>query len=459
MIPILFAVILFFAVAQILWALRREGGVLEYPFLASWVYIFFILAQIFVVWQENKYDEYPIVRLLIMVFLCQTAGFIGYASSNTVPRKVDETCDVRYLKFFAIGSVIVGGFFHFRLLMLPEEMRTLTQWSGVTVAYLFLSKPLFFGGMIALSIALRNNERAMMGLAAITLLYSLSTIIIGGRRGPMVEISLAALTIVYFVKRWTVPRLLVMAVIPLGVIFVNGVAIYRTSVFHGQAYGSHLSLSEIPARVATGISAVADRANECILPAEALEIRNAISYMETISEQGQYDYGTGLWDLLVHRYVPAQIFGRDFKESLKFGFIESTVNHSVHRAVLGTTMTGFTDSFQAFGYFGAIYFFISGVILRRLWNSASAGNFTSQIAYGVLIRDGLEAITHHSCYVFAGIVVVWAFVVIPISLLRRASSKGNSQLLLNPTAPTQNVVPTQRAPLRQPGRFAFKSHL
>ncbi len=365
---------------------------------------------------------------------------MGYAWSNVVPPKVAEPCDVRYLRIFAAVSILVGGFFYYKLNVLPEEMRTLTQWSGTTVAYLFLSKPLFFGGMIALSISLRSRDRIMMGLAVVTLLFSLSAIVIGGRRGPMIEIVLSTTTILFFVKGWIVPRGIALALIPLSVIFVNGVAIYRTSVYQGQLYGSQLTLSEIPARVANGINAVAERANECILPAEALEIRNAISYMEVISEQSEYDFGTGLWDLLVHRYVPAQIFGREFKESLRIGIIESTVNRSVHRAVMGSTMTGFTDAFQAFGYFGAIYFFLSGMILRKLWNSAASGNFTSQIAYGVLIRDGLEAVTHHSCYVFVGLIVVAAFVVVPIEFLRWMSAKKVSAPL-NPRATPANVGP------------------
>jgi hypothetical protein len=424
MIPLLFALIISSAVAQVLWAFRRKGGILEYPFLVSWVILFFVATQTFVVWQENLTDEYPIVRLLLMVFICQSAGFVGYNWSNVHPPKVVETCELRYLRLFAAASVLFGGFFCFKLMTLPEEMRTSTQWSGATVAYLFLSKPLFFGGMVAFSIALQTKDRFMMGIAGVNFLISLSAVLIGGRRGPMIELVLSVSTVLFFVKGWIVPRSIALAVIPLGVIFVNGAAIYRTNVYHGQLYGSQLSWTEVPARIAFGFSKVAERADECILPTEVYEIRNAISYMDTISEQSNYDFGTGLWDLMVHRYVPGQLVGRDLKESLKIGIIETTVSRSTHRSILGTTMTGFTDAFQAFGYFGAIYFFFSAMILRRFWESASSGNLTSQIAYGVLIRDGLEAVTHHSCYVFAGIVVIWAFVTIPIGFLRRMSSKN-----------------------------------
>ncbi len=423
MIPLLIALIMFSALGQVLWSFRRVGGILEYPFLVSWVYLFFVLTQVFVIWQDNSTDEYSIIRLLLMVLACQTAGFVGYIWYSKTPPKVDETCDILYLKIFAAASVMVGGFFYYKLLTLPEELRANSQWSGASVAFLFLSKPLFFGGMIALWVTLKNQDRVMMGIAIATLLVSLFAIVLGGRRGPMAEIVIAVSTILFFVKGWIVPRGIALAAIFLGVIFVNGAAIYRTSVYQGQMYGSQLATSEIPERIANGISAVADRADECILPAEALEVGNAIYYMDTISQNSEYDFGTGLWDLMVHRYVPAQIFGRDFKDGLRFGFIDVTLDRSSHRKITGSTITGFTDAFQAFGYFGAIYFFFSAMILRRLWDSASSGNFISQIAYGVLIRDGLEAVTHHSCYLFAGLVVVAAFVAVPIVFLRRISPK------------------------------------
>ncbi len=77
MIPLLFALILFLSVAQVLWSFRRKGGILEYPFLVSWVYVFFVLAQVFVVWQENLNDEYSIVRLLLMVLFAKQLGSWG----------------------------------------------------------------------------------------------------------------------------------------------------------------------------------------------------------------------------------------------------------------------------------------------------------------------------------------------------------------------------------------------
>jgi hypothetical protein len=263
----------------------------------------------------------------------------------------------------------------------------------------------------------------------------------------MIEMILTVATIIFFVKHWAVPRFLVLAAIPLGVIFVNGIGMYRASVYKGQDYGSKLEFRELPQRVMNGFTSVFERADECILPDASVELSNATAFMDTISAHDDYDFGTGLWDLLVHRYVPAQIFGARFKASLKFNYFESTVNRSSHRAQLGSTVTGLTDAFQGFGYIGAVYFLISAVILRRVWENALAGNFTCQVAYGVLVREGLESVTHHSGYVFAGMIAVAGFVVVPLRILRRIAKKAsgtNEPYLLNGTNSAPPAFPMRR---------------
>ncbi len=354
-----------------------------------------------------------------MAFACQVAGFVGYSMPQNAPVVKLGLDSEKTLKYFAIASVLFGAFFHYKLVTLPEEQTMLSQWSGKTVAYLFLSKPLFVGGMMALWLWLRGKDWKMAALALTVLSFILAGIFIGGRRGFVIEFVLAAASIIYFVKGVKVPTALALSTIPIGIIFVNGIGIYRSEVRSEVKAGELVSVYDLPTQILRGGKAVFEHYDELLIPEEAFELTNAVYYMEFIAERGSYDFGSGLWDLLVHRFIPAQIVGAELKNSLRFGVLDYTIAQADHRALTGTTLTGFTDAFQAFGYFGAVYFLATGIILRKVWNRSVSGCLVSQLAYGSLMREGLEAVTHNSGNIFVGLVVMTIFILIPIRTIRR----------------------------------------
>ncbi len=453
MVSILLYIAILIAVLQIFWSLKVEGGIYQYPFLGSCVFLFFIIAQLYSVWQTNRYEEYAIIRVLLMSIGCQTAGFLGYLWTRSSTNQSVNTCDLKYLRYFAIGSVVFGAFFQYKLFTMPEELISSSGFSGRNVAYLFLSKPLLFGGAIALAISLRQRDILMRYLAVAVLSFLLFGIVMGGRRGTMLELGIVVLTIIFFYNRWSVPKYLVLAAVPLGAIFVNGIATYRSAVSESDEPGNPPSLIQSPIQISKAVFAVLENANESLIPENAVEIENAIAYMDDISKGEAYDLGTGLWDFIVHRLVPAQVLGAGFKANLKFNFMETTLQSSHHRRVFGSTFTGLTDAFQGFGYLGAIYFFLNGVILRVFWNSAMNGSFTCQIGYGVLARDGLESITHNSGYLVVGVIIVWAFLIVPIGLIRRYSTKSATSFQLNGTFQRQPTVVNQEYLQARPMRI------
>jgi hypothetical protein len=414
---ILFALCIFTSIVQIGWCLRRRGGILEYPFLVAWVYLFFVVSQMYRVSQFTYISEEAVQRTLLVVLFCMVSGFVGYISAGKGTYRLPVPTNLRSLKLFAIASVAFGALFHWQLRSLPEEMLGQSAWQGTTVAYLFLSRPLVLGGMLALALALKFKDRGLLGVAFFAFAVTLVTIVVAGRRGPLIEFTLAALITFFFVRGYSPPRVLAIGLIPIAVIFVNGIGIYRAAVYEGQAYGTNLAWNETTDRVSRGVQAVYDKSDQLLIPEECYEMTNATMYIDNIMKNGEYDFGTGLWDQLVHRFFPGQILGRDLKFSLQFNYLGTTVFQSEHSAQRGSTLTGFTDSVQAFWYFGCLFYYVTGRILRKLWNGGERGDLAAMLAYAFLIKESLESVTHTAFHFYAGLITFAIMMGIPLYLV------------------------------------------
>ena len=78
---------------------------------------------------------------------------------------------------------------------------------------------------------------------------------------------------------------------------------------------------------------------------------------------------------MVFNFVPAQLFGSEFKSSLEIPLNERQFSVDYESDwVLGSTNTGMADAFASFWYFGALKFFVIAYLLGRIYRAAAAGN-------------------------------------------------------------------------------------
>jgi hypothetical protein len=111
--------------------------------------------------------------------------------------------------------------------------------------------------------------------------------------------------------------------------------------------------------------------------------------------------GQAYWDQLVFRFVPAQIVGRDVKDSLMF---RSALRHDKqdlaalgYRLETGTTVTGMGDSYREFGYFGALLFAVLAVVFKSLWAASLRPNGVfAQLLYIQTSTSAMHAVTHQT---------------------------------------------------------------
>ena len=116
----------------------------------------------------------------------------------------------------------------------------------------------------------------------------------------------------------------------------------------------------------------------------------------------------------------------------EFGFIPVT----------GSTPTGLSDSFQSFWYFGAMIFYIIGLVMSRWYRAAIRGNVIAQITVLLIVTPSLHAITHSTHWFFVYFVQLAAFL-LPVVFLARIRKP------LKPTSDTPRVALAYR---RFPGQ-------
>ena len=148
------------------------------------------------------------------------------------------------------------------------------------------------------------------------------------------------------------------------------------------------------------------------------EILNAAVILEAVDQSLSFDYGLSLWNAFVFRFVPAQLLGQDFKKGLTIDFINPAYLVFRYNPHLGSTVTGMADAFESFWYFGAIKFFIIGLILSRWHRAAMSGSIIAQLIVMLTMTGGLHTVTHTTHHFFLAIADLVIFLV-PVLLYAR----------------------------------------
>lgn len=391
----LLLILIVIGVSQITWALRRDAGVLEYPFLIGCVYIAWLAPQAYRVSHLPTLPQQAVNGMLVMLCLCSIAGYVGYmrAGGGWHPNKTK--LDGHKLVRAAIIMAAIGAWFFWKLSRLPEEDLARGQWAGRPVLYLFFANFLVYAWFIALAVYLHTGTRLALIPLAIAIPFFVERIIISARRGQTIEIVLGSLALVWFGRKWHPPKALVVFALPIVVILINGIGIYRGTVFAQASYGvTRGVLEDIGQRVANGVHEVAGNVDKLILPEEFPELLNATMCIYSIETHGDYDVGMSLWNSFVRTFVPGQLLGYEFKQGLYLPDQPKLDARLGYQPPTGSTFLGITDAFASFYYFGCLNFFAIGYAMRYLWENAVRGGFTHQLVYAIMVRHSLEALTH-----------------------------------------------------------------
>jgi hypothetical protein len=357
------------------------GRYYEFPFLAAGIFLGFILPQIPGLIESPSIPVVPLIKTILFSTACLAMCWIGWRSGVTRKvNRIDIFCEKRLLVIAASFS-LTGSYFFYKFGHLPDEERLRGFLTGTAVAYLFFARLLTYGLAIALLCCAYRPSKTSLAIIAFGAAVYLERIIIAGRRGEAAEIIFLVALAFWFHRRWAAPRLLVALALAFSIVGLLGVADYRQATYYnGDPDWSRVMEIDLAAKW------------DDLQRQGGPEMMNAIMAIDYTEKNMTFRYSLDTWNRLVFSYVPGQIFGNSFKESLTI-YIPPMFERG-YEPMAGSTYTGMADAFASFWYFGCLKFGLIAWLLGRIYASALQGSTGMQILYMLSVVPGMLSITH-----------------------------------------------------------------
>ena len=363
--------------------------VYQVPFGAAAVFGGFIAPPLFGLLNVDYLPEWALERYLFMCILCLAMIWLGdsLARRNSPVEAEPATYDAHSWLLAATLLVLVGGAAYAKSRSLFESGMAMNE--GLPVALDFAVALLRYGFVMALIYYLSTRNPYALAVVGFAGLYYVDRIVFFGRRGIAISFAFIVAGAVWFVLGKRLPRAVILAAIACATVFVFTVAAYRSVAVSTTGQRDWSRLWEVN---------VFEQLRENTREGSS-ETTCGIYLLAASAEARAYDFGLYHWNRLVFNFVPAQLFGRDLKESLilpvpdprelaqsEFGYVSKG----------GTTATGMVDCYASFWYLGCLKFLVIAYIMQRFYQRAINGGIMAQVIYLHLMGVTLETITHHT---------------------------------------------------------------
>jgi hypothetical protein len=369
---------------MILWGFREPGRIYEFPFLAGAVFIGFILVQLIGLIGNEHLPSGALEKTIAMSILCAAMCYTGYVVNKKPLKSFLWVYDEKLLLIASGALTIIGAYFFWGISRLSVEF-SVGLWSGLPVAYLFFAKVLTYGFAMACILYFRSGSIASLIIMLTGILFYFDRIVIAGRRGTLVEFVFIILLALWFQRKKPIPRPAMAVILVVGILFLHSAGQYRSiMVTSGGAEWREI----VNINFTDNIKKIVTRGG--------VEVTNTAFNIEAYDRMRNFDFGLFHWNGFVHNYVPGQLVGNEFKESLMLDLDHDLYETFMYEPTTGSTHTGMSDAFGSFWYFGALKFFIIGYIMSKLYKSAMMGNETTQLFYMLILGSSLHAITHNT---------------------------------------------------------------
>jgi hypothetical protein len=410
---LLFSAFLVICLTFLAHGLSHRSGIYEYPFLAGATFLGFVGPQLPGILNDRFFPDGAVSRMLIVTILCLIMCRLGWAVGRRPFQQAFRwQMSERVLLWTAAGLSAIGAFFFFKISRLPEEIRTTNTPSGIMTIYLFFSRMMVYGFVVAALCCARRISPTALIIIAVDSIFLVDRILATGKRGELTELALILLLAIFFQRRIVVPR----------VIFLSAALLVGVALTSVEVYRKH---SRDPSGVDwASISQIDVIGNfEALLDKGGPEVRNATMHIHFINENQAFDYGLTYWNVMIHSFVPAQLVGQTVKDDL-FIPLPNQVDR-FYTPDYGTTETAMADAFASLGYFGALKLYLISYLLSRLYNTALGGFALPQIIYMLSITPAMISITHQTQWIFVAWVQM-AFFLIPFLFLARVRKSVSS---------------------------------
>ncbi|MEQ8822386.1 MAG: O-antigen polymerase [Sumerlaeia bacterium] len=403
MTTLLLAVLFLSNFSVLAWCFIKRERIYEYPFFLGGIFAVFVLPQALALAQNPEpMSTQAVNRIFVVSILCLLGGFAGYFVYRPKPSTLSRfDSHLHPVRVFHAGILfLVVGLVSFRLMLQSATAgsSSIGNFTGWSTKFHFFSQLVYPALAILIFNAIRKKTLGSYILVLAAAAMPLRSAIKWGRREDMATLALTIGIALFFEKGYKVNRAVALG----GLLFV-AVAIPFTTIYRQYSRDGRYSemLQYNPVEIFI----------EHVNAGEVLELRNAAYYADTALVTNTIAYGTGYWDTMVFRFVPAQFVGAEFKNSLRFKIgreIHPDIKYAIHP---GTTKTGMGDTFEQLGYFGFVVFLIIGAIFRFVWSLArERENVAAQVMYVTLVPSAMTSVTHGTMRFFPDFVFLLVFI-------------------------------------------------
>lgn len=391
---------------------------IELPALINFVFVGWVLPQIFGLWSAGVAPDGALDRVVFFSAICLLSLFFGYNHTTGTYSILNVRFDDNKLFKAAVIYSLLGAGFFWKVNMMASEASIDFGggWTGIITIYVFLGKLLTIG-MIIFAILYFKNGWAYAGSGLfLCLLFYVDRIVFYGRRAPIIELVMMFVYGGWFCRGVLFKRRYFIAIFLLGMLWINSIGDYRSTMLNDDFSRAESSISDL-----LEIDYFGNLMNIFSGAQEIEEITNAAYMISASSIMMKFDYGLSLWNAFVLQFFPGQIFGSWVKTAIMFDLVDPVIGVYSYNKNFGTTVTGMTDSFLSFWYFGCIKFFVIGYLFKKIYVTGLAGGFLAQAATIYMATPALHAVTHDTHHYFLAI-FEFAFFVLPIYLFCRKES-------------------------------------
>ena len=429
----LFAAYFAICISMLVWGLRYRDRVLQFPFLAGSVWVFYVGIQAIGVAVNPEWVPVGARRdgglemALLMASLCAGLSFWGYLRPMRLPGSARRSrytvysyrrlfvggcvlIAIAYLSFFKLAELSGGVQAHF-----STEGNYQLEWRGLPVAYVFFNRMIYPGLSLVLLAALHKPNLVRIVGVSIGSLLPLANILILGRRTEGVFLLLTVALCLFFQRRWAPRRSVAVIAVALGGIMVIVMPAYRAHSTIGSDYGQILAidLDDLILSQVTGKT--------------PSEFTYPVVQLAATHNAFEFNLGMGFYNRLIKEWVPSLLVGREFKDSLFVegpDFRQQTLTRYSWQPQFGWIPLGITDAFREFWFFGSFVFYLLGRGFRYLWERAYSGcDLRFRVFYIALISEAMLTILH-GVTPFPFFVIYAALALVPILMFGRIRRPG-----------------------------------
>lgn len=371
------------------------GGrtVFEYPTLAAMMGLAWVVPQ-GIELELASYSPYASSDFWLYVTACFVFILLGFKAGKRRKKRRIVTSQARQLRTFkmkrllisAVGLVALGQIAVLQMGGIDTSGMG-GQWSGVITLWALLAKANSLGLCLAVLIFARTRSRLALSVAIFASIPVMQSAFLGIRREYIFDLAILTAGAWYISKDRFPPRGVVIVLFLIGMVVLNAVGSIRSQAIPN---GGNLL------KILTSAEVYQEFNFFDLQQGVASEVGLARYDFWYMNETWDWEYGAEYWNRLVHQYVPAFLVGRSLKEGLKIDTLSERLSRGESEGLfsLGSTRTGFSDTYRSFGPFGVLVFAVIGYYFGTLYAVVNFGGIYGQFLYLIMLAEGIKAITH-----------------------------------------------------------------